>query len=241
MEVAQGQGKPWWRWSPFGLLLVAPVAASITQGLAPMPHGHWSSHLANTAISASHLAVLIVVAVPLAVRQRLGGRRSTLLALAILAVVAVGLVMQVVGNQRIAASIWQTDYGDHAAGLVGPGYPGFASGHALAARGDMLVWLGGLAFTVTLGLLRRVPAGVAVVGVVFSLLPPWILPGLGVVFVLAWLLARGSRRMAAADGRSLSSAGGHSTQARRGFREHDQRKTGTWADPEPAREMWPPS
>jgi hypothetical protein len=111
MEVAQGQGKPWGRWSPFGLVLVAPVAASIAQGLAPMPHGHWSSHLASTAISASQLAVLIVVAVPLAVRQRLGGRRSTLLALAILAVVAVGLVMQVVGNQRIAASIWQTDYG----------------------------------------------------------------------------------------------------------------------------------
>jgi hypothetical protein len=77
-------------------------------------------------------------------------------------------------------------------GLVGLAYPGFESGHALAGTGDMLVWLGGLAFTATLVLLRRIPTGVAVAGVVLCLLPPWILPGVGVVFVLAYLLARRS-------------------------------------------------
>ena len=34
----------------------------------------------------------------------------------------VGLIIQTVGNQRVAASIWQTDYGDGQAGLVGPAY-----------------------------------------------------------------------------------------------------------------------
>jgi hypothetical protein len=32
----------------------------------------------------------------------------------------VGLIIQTVGNQRVAASIWQTDYGDGQAGLVDP-------------------------------------------------------------------------------------------------------------------------
>jgi hypothetical protein len=178
---------------------------------------------------------LVAATLVLAARRRLGGRLLTLLFVAVLAVVGVGLAMQVVGNQRIAASIWQTDYGDQAAGLVGPGYPGFESGHALAGTGDMLVWLGGLAFTVTLGMLRRVPPGVAVAGVVLSLLPPWILPGLGVVFMLAYLLARSRRRIAAAEARSFAPSGGHSTQAHRAVRDHDQPRTGRRADPEPTR------
>jgi hypothetical protein len=32
------------------------------------------------------------------------------------------LIIQTVGNQRVAASIWQTDYGDGQAGLVDPAY-----------------------------------------------------------------------------------------------------------------------
>jgi len=32
----------------------------------------------------------------------------------------VGLIIQTVGNQRVAASIWPTHYGDGQAGLVGP-------------------------------------------------------------------------------------------------------------------------
>ena len=32
----------------------------------------------------------------------------------------VGLIIQTVGNRRVAASIWQTDHGDGQAGLVDP-------------------------------------------------------------------------------------------------------------------------
>jgi len=32
----------------------------------------------------------------------------------------VGLIIQTAGNQRVAASIWQTDYGDGQADLVDP-------------------------------------------------------------------------------------------------------------------------
>ena len=127
MDAVRAVPKPWWRWSAFGLLLVAPIAASITQTLAPMPHGHWSGHLGNVAISAGQLVALVAAAALLVARQRLGGRLLTLIAVALLAVVAVGLVIQMLGNQRVAASIWQTDYGDGQAGLVGPAYPGFES------------------------------------------------------------------------------------------------------------------
>jgi hypothetical protein len=34
----------------------------------------------------------------------------------------VGLIIQTVGDQRVAASIWQTDCGDGQAGLVDPAY-----------------------------------------------------------------------------------------------------------------------
>jgi hypothetical protein len=192
MDAVRAEPRQWWRWSTFGLLLVAPVAATITQGLAPTPHGHWSGHLGNVAISAGQLLALVGAATLVVARHGLGGRRLTVFALVVLAVVAAGLVIQVIGNQRVAASIWQTDYGDEDVGLVGLAYPGFESGHALAGTGDMLVWLGGLAFTATLGLLRRIPTGVAVAGFALSLLPPWMLPGVGVLFVLAYLLARRS-------------------------------------------------
>jgi hypothetical protein len=192
VDAVEAKSRPWWRWSPFGLLLVAPLAAILTQNLAPTPHGHWSGHLGNVAISAGQLVVLVGAAALLATRQPRGGRLATVVAVVLLAVVAVGLIIQLVGNQRVAASIWQTDYGDGQAGLVGPAYPGFESGHILAGKGDWLVWLGGLAFTAMLGLLRRIPTGVAVAGFALSLLPPWALPGVGVLFLLAYLLVRGS-------------------------------------------------
>jgi hypothetical protein len=34
----------------------------------------------------------------------------------------IGPIIQTVGNQRVAASIWQTDYGHGQAGLVDPAY-----------------------------------------------------------------------------------------------------------------------
>src|SRR4029450_12191779 len=61
-------------------------------------------------------------------------------------VLGAGVVLEGVGTKRVAASIWQTSYGDEQAAAIGPSFEGFESGHALAGTGDMLVVLGGLAF-----------------------------------------------------------------------------------------------
>jgi hypothetical protein len=83
----------------------------------------------------------------------LARRRLNVLLVALLTIVAVGLVLEVIGNQRVAASIWQTSYGDEEAAAIGPSFEGFEPGHALAGTGDMLVVLGGLAFALALGAL----------------------------------------------------------------------------------------
>jgi hypothetical protein len=124
----------------------------------------------------------------------------------LLTIVAVGLVLEVIGNQRVAASIWQTSYGDEEAAAIGPGFEGFESGHALAGTGDMLVVLGGLAFALALGALRRVGPGVAVAGVVLSLFPPWILPAVGTVLLLTFLL-RGPRQAVRSEAPSVTPPG----------------------------------
>jgi hypothetical protein len=75
MEVTDANSTQWWRWSAFGLLLVAPIAAIITQNLAPTPHGHWSSHLGNVASSAGQLAVVVAATWLLVAGRRLAARR----------------------------------------------------------------------------------------------------------------------------------------------------------------------
>jgi hypothetical protein len=85
-------------------------------GACPNPHGHWSGHLGNVAISAGQLVALVGAATLVLERQGLGGRLVTVFALVILVVVAAGLVIQVIGNRRVAASMWQTDYGDEDVG-----------------------------------------------------------------------------------------------------------------------------
>jgi hypothetical protein len=140
----------------------------------------------------------------------LARRRLNVLLVVPLAVVAVGLVLEVVGNQRVAASIWQTSYGDEQAAAIGPGFEGFEAGHALAETGDMLVVLGGLAFAVALGAFRRVGPGVAVAGVVLSLFPPWILPAVGMVLSLV-LLLRGPRPAVSSDAASGRPSGAAAT------------------------------
>lgn len=133
----------------------------------------------------------------------LARRRLNVLLVVLLAVVAVGLMLEVVGNQRVAASIWQTSYGDEQAAAIGPGFEGFESGHALAEAGDKLVVLGGLAFAVALGAFRRVGPGVAVAGGVLSFFLPWILPAVGTVLLLAFLL-RGRRPAVRSDAASVT-------------------------------------
>jgi hypothetical protein len=201
MNAAQMQ--LWRRWAPFGLFLVAPVVGVLVDLLVSGPRGHWSGHVGSGAVAGGQLLAVVTGAV-------LARRRLSVLLVVLLAVVAVGLVLEVVGNQRVAASIWRTSYGDEQAAAIGPSFEGFESGHALAGTGDMLVVLGGLAFAVALGAFRRVGPGVAVAGVVLSLFPPWILPAAGTVLLLAFLL-RGPRPAVSSDAASVTPPGAAAT------------------------------
>jgi hypothetical protein len=197
MKTARVQ--QWRRWAPFGLFLVAPAVGALVELLVSGPRGHWSGHVGSGAAAAGQLLAVVAGAV-------LARRRLNVLLVMLLAVVAVGLALEVVGNQRVAASIWQTSYGDEEAAAIGPSFEGFESGHELAGTGDMLVVLGGLAFALALGALRRVGPGVAVAGVVLSLFPPWILPAVGTVLLLAFLL-RGPRQVARSEARPVTPPG----------------------------------
>ena len=189
----------WRRWAPCGLFLVAPAVGIFGDLLVSGPRGHWSGHVGSGAAAAGQLLAVVTGAV-------LARRQLNVLLVVLLAVVAVGLVLEVVGNQRVAASIWQTTYGDEEAAAIGPSFEGFESGHALAETGDMLVVLGGLAFALALGALRRVGPGGAVAGVVLSLFPPWILPAVGTVLLLAFLL-RGPRQAVRSEAPSATPPG----------------------------------
>jgi hypothetical protein len=179
------------RWVPFavlvGLFVVANVAVGVTGALAPTPHGHWTGHLTNAAIEIGMLAVVVVGAA--LVWRRLGHLVVKLLAGAALGTVIVGLVLEAVGNLRVAHSIWRTPYGDEEVGQVGSAFSGFDSGHSVAATGDLVVVLGGVVFALVLGFSRRVKPLAAVAGTVLSFIPPpFILPACGVVFLLAYQL-----------------------------------------------------
>jgi hypothetical protein len=189
----------WRRWAPFGLFLVAPAVGAVAGLLLSGPRGHWSGHVGSETAAAGQLLAVVAGAV-------LARRRLNVLLVVPLAVVAVGLVLEVVGNQRVAASIWQTSYGDEEVAAVGPSFEGFESGHALAGTGDMLVVVGGLAFALALGAFRRVGPGVALAGVVLSIFPPWILPAVGTVLLLAFLL-RGPRQAVRSDAPSITPPG----------------------------------
>jgi hypothetical protein len=126
---------------------------------------------------------------PSVVSRHFGHLVVKLLAGAALGTVIVGLVLEAVGNLRVARSIWRTPYGDEEVGQFGSAFSGFDSGHDLAAAGDLGVVFGGVAFALVLGVSRRAGVVAAVVGVVLSFIPPpFIIPACGVVFLLAYLL-----------------------------------------------------
>ncbi len=179
-----------------GLFIAASVVVSVVGTIAPQPHGHWTGHLTNATIEAGMLVVVLVGAA--LAWPRLGQRLIRLLTAVTLAIVVIGLFVEIVGNMRVAHVIWQTPYGDdsvvaYASSL--PGYSSYNSGHALESNGDGLVLVGGIAFAVVLGISRRVGPGAAIAGVVLSIIPPpFIIPAFGVAFLLAWLLRPMSRR-----------------------------------------------
>jgi hypothetical protein len=193
MDAAQRTRAQWRRWWAFGLVAVGTVVAGLAGLFVPdQPKGHWSGHVASGLIAAGQLVALLLGVV-------LVWRRLRLLLLVPLAVAAIGLVLEVAGNLQVAASIWRTPYGDQQVAVIGPTFAGFDTGHALASKGDLLVVVGGIAFAVILGITRRVGEGAAVAGVVLSVIPPpWILPGCGAVFLLAYLFSGRSRRVAPA-------------------------------------------
>jgi hypothetical protein len=164
-------GRRYGRWL-YGLAALPPLAAVLTVLVAPDPHGHWSEHLWSAYFDVAQLGLIVTLAV-LLMRRDL----SVLLVVA-LAVVAVGIVFEILGNFQVASSIWRT-----------PGNPGFgngyAQGHERAETGDLLVTVGGAVFALVAGLTRRVPlkmAGLALVMVVIP--PPWVWPGAGVLVLL---------------------------------------------------------
>ena len=110
----------WRRWAPFGLFLVAPAVGALVDLLVPGPRGHWSGHVGSGAAAAGQLLAVVTGAV-------LARRRLNVL-LVVLTIVAVGLVLEVIGNQRVADSIWQTSYGDEQAAAIGPSFEGSSQG-----------------------------------------------------------------------------------------------------------------
>ena len=177
------------RWFVFGLLLVAPIAASLPILLHPGPSGHWVGHLATAAES-------IGVALALVVGARLVWTRIPWLAVVALAAVGVGLALEVIGNARAAGSLWETSYDDAEAGRIGPLHAGYEWGHTVAAWGDNVVIAGSLGFAIALGLTRRVGPVVALIGAVVALFPPWIYPALSPLLLLCWLYVRPVRATA---------------------------------------------
>jgi hypothetical protein len=185
------------RWTPsalvVGLFIAAIVVVSVVGAMAPQPHGHWTGHLTNATIDAGMLVVVLVGAA--LAWPRLGQGRMRLLAAVALAIVVIGLIVEIVGNMRVSHVIWQTPYGDDSVGAYASGLPGYESGHTLQGNGDLLVLVGGIAFAIVLGVSRRVGQGAVIAGVVLSVIPPpFIIPAFGVAFLLAWLLRPMSRR-----------------------------------------------
>jgi hypothetical protein len=197
------------RWVPFAVVVgvfVATIPAGVVvSALTPEPHGHWSGHL-DTAVAEISMIVIVVVGAALAWRH-LGDLVVKLFAGAALTAVLVGLVVMAVGNLRVARSIWRTPYGDEDVGGIGSAISGFVSGHDLVDTGGLWVVIGGVAFAAVLGFSRRVGVRAAVAGVVLSLIPPWLFPAGGVLFLLAYLLFPRDRRMSPADSRRPGEAG----------------------------------
>jgi hypothetical protein len=155
------------RWMPLTLLLALFIAAQIAVGIAgaiaPKPRGHWTGHLTNATIDAAMLT--IVVAGAALAWRRLGQRLALLLAVVALAVVTVGLLVEVIGNLRVAQSIWRTPYGDEQVNRIGSQFNGYDSGHDLQSKGDLVVLVGGVAFAIILGATKRVGEYVMIAGI----------------------------------------------------------------------------
>jgi hypothetical protein len=165
-----------------------PIAAILTIILAPDPHGHWSGHLWLAYLDAAQLVLLVVMATLVA--AMLGWRTFSVLLMLAVAVIAVGIIFQVIGNYQVAESIWATS--------GNPGFgEGYNEGHDRAASGDFLVVFGGATFALIVGAARRVPVKIAGFALVMVIIPPpFVWPAAGVLMLMLYGLV-------AADGFDL--------------------------------------
>ena len=161
-------------------LALPPMVGLLTALLAPETHGHWSEHLSSVGLKSTQL-VLLLVAV-----TSLRWRTLSVPLLMAFAALSAGISLQVIGDYTVAESIWRM-----------PGNPGFGSGYAeghdMAASGDLLVLIGGLAFAVTARIGRRISTRLVVLAVVMAIIPPpYFWPGAGVLVLLVHGLTSGA-------------------------------------------------
>lgn len=167
-----------WLWLVFA---IPPIAAIVTNFAAPDPHGHWTEHLRLVGLKSVHLALLVVLV------TLLSWRKLGVLLPIILAVIAIGIGYQVVGDYQVADSIWGT--------TNDPGFgEGYDNGHDTSAFGDLIVMVGGFAFAVVAGATRRVRTRFAVIAAVMVIVPPpFFWPATGVLMLVVLGLTSGSR------------------------------------------------
>lgn len=167
-----------WLWLVF---VIPPIAAIVTSLLAPDPHGHWTEHLRLVGLKSVHLVLLAVLV------AMLGWRKLGAPLLISLAVVAIGIVYQVIGDYQVADSIWRMS-GD-------PGYGnGYVGGHETSAFGDLIAMIGGFAFAVITAATRRVRVKFAVLAAVMVIIPPpYFWPAAGVLMLGVLGLTSGTR------------------------------------------------
>jgi hypothetical protein len=166
---------------PFGLVPVSLLAAVLTGQLAPEPHGHWVGHLTNAVVAIVQLAIIGIAAVAVLGRLNVG-------LMLLLAAVSAGLVMQAIGNLRVTDSIWRTPYGDEEVWAPEVADDALVSGHHLADRADLIVWIAGFAFVIAMGLFRRLKLTEVVPATSLAVIPPFIWAAPGVVLALAFLI-----------------------------------------------------
>lgn len=167
-----------WLWLVFA---IPPIAAIITSVLAPDPHGHWTEHITSVGLKSVQLVLLVVLL------TMLGWKKLGVLLWISCAIIAFGIVNQVIGDYQVAHLIWRT--------TDDPGFGvGYADGHDMSGFGDLLVLLGGFAFAVVGGITRRVRARYAVIAVVMVIIPPpFFWPAAGVLMLVVHSLTSSPR------------------------------------------------
>ena len=169
---------PRWLWAVFA---IPPIVGILVNLFAPEPHGHWTEHLTTVGFKSTQLILLIVLL------TMLGWQKLGVLLWISCAIIAFGIINQVIGDYQVAHSIWRTT------GNLGYGN-GYADGHSTAEFGDLFVLIGGFAFAVIAGMERKVRVKFAVLAVVMVIFPPpFLWPAAGVLMLVVHGLTSGSR------------------------------------------------